>query len=274
MDFNTPACWYEGVYRDKARVVSAARPFMICNNNSSAVLLIHGYAGYPGELVRPAIDIAKFGFDVYCPRLPGMGSSGKDFLSSTREDWIKTIDNVLSYLDKKYKSISIVSHSMGTLLALIATKKHDIDKIVLAAPAFSMPQLKSYQMRLISIFKKDIKIDWKPDNRYKLYYENAPCDDLELGKEYWSHLYPKRLLDLLELKKEALKLDNYNSKVLIIKCGKDAVTSPNGCDDYIHSHNVNASIEYIENATHFVYYDIDKEAEERAVKATVEFLAR
>ena len=38
---------------------------------------------------------------------------------------------------------------------------------------------------------------------------------------------------------------------LIIKCGKDVVTSPNGCDDYIHSHNVNASIEYIENATHF-----------------------
>lgn len=64
MDFNTPACWYEGVYRDKARVVSAARPFMICNNNSFAVLLIHGYAGYPGELVRPAIDIAECGFDV------------------------------------------------------------------------------------------------------------------------------------------------------------------------------------------------------------------
>ena len=273
INFTVPGCWYEGVYKDKASTINAARSFTIENSNNRAVLLLHGYAGYPGELIRPAIDLSDHGFDVFCPRLPGMGTSGKDFLSVTKDDWLKTIDNVISYLKSRYRSISIVAHSMGTLIALIIASKFDIEKVVLAAPAFNMPQLKRRQLKLLSLFKKDIIIPWQTDSRYKLYYENAPCDDLILGKEYWSHLYPKRLLDLDDLKIKALKLNNIKSKLLILKCQKDTVTDPNGCDEYLNSHKgINACVIEIENATHFVYYDIDKEAENRAVNATLDFL--
>ena len=275
INYIVPDCWYEGVYKDKASIINAARSFTIENNNRRSVLLIHGYAGYPGELIRPAVDIAKHGFDVFCPRLPGMGTSGKDFLSSTKNDWLKTVCNVITDLKSRYSSVSIVSHSMGTLLALIAASKFDIDKVVLAAPAFNMPQLKRGQIKLVSFFKKDISIPWQSDSRYKLYYENAPCDDPLLGKEYWSHLYPKRLLDLDDLKNKALKLDNIKSKVLILECQNDKVTDPKACKEYLNNHKgIDVSIIEIKNATHFVYYDIDKEAEERGVNATLDFLLK
>lgn len=274
MNYSVPESWYEGVYRDENKIISAARPFKILNGNTKAVLLIHGYAGYPGELVRPAKDLALAGFDVYCPRLPGMGTSGKDFMQSNKNDWLKVIDNALNYLTDRYNKVDIVAHSMGTLLALIAAQKYNIEKIVLAAPAFSMPQLKSFQLRLISMFKKDIKIEWKADSRYKMYYENAPCDDELLGREYWSHLYTKRLLDLDNLKTQALKINNLKSKILILECLKDSVTNPQGCDDFISKHSsLDCTIVHLKDATHFVYYDIDKSAEEKAVRATVDFLS-
>lgn len=273
INYIVPDCWYEGVYKDKACIVNAARSFTIENNNSRAVLLIHGYAGYPGELIRPAKDLSEHGFDVFCPRLPGMGTSGKDFLCVTKDDWLKTVDNVISYLKSRYSNISIVAHSMGTLLALIAASKFDIEKVVLAAPAFNMPQLKRSQVRLLSLFKKDVSIFWQPDSRYKMYYDNAPCDDINLGKEYWSHIYPKRLLDLDDLKIKALKLNNIKSKILILKCLKDTVTDSKACNEYLNNHNeMDVSVIEIENATHFIYYDIDKEAEERGVNATLDFL--
>ena len=41
----------------------------------------------------------------------------------------------------EYGSISIVGHSMGAALALLATKEIPVERIVLAAPALSCPEL-------------------------------------------------------------------------------------------------------------------------------------
>ena len=90
MEYTVPVTWYKGVYQDVKGAVSAARPFSFVHTEKAkkAILCLHGYAGYPGEMVRPATDISEKGFDVYVPRLPGMGTTGEDFMRSRRKDWL------------------------------------------------------------------------------------------------------------------------------------------------------------------------------------------
>ena len=88
--FSVPSSWYDGLFKDNGNVVKASRPFTLLHKEKSrkAVLLIHGFTGYPGEMVRPAEDLYLAGFDVFVPRLPGHGTTGKDFMKSGKEDWV------------------------------------------------------------------------------------------------------------------------------------------------------------------------------------------
>ena len=273
MLYSVPNNWYDGAYKDEAPAVMAARSFRITAGHSRAVLLIHGYGGYPGELVRPARDLEEAGFDVFVPRLPGMGTSGKDFLQSTSADWEKVVYNALADLNTVYRTVSIVAHSMGTLLALLAAEQYKVDRIVLAAPAFSIPSLRKWQVKTASLFRKDIPVKWQSNPSYRMYYENAPADDETLGREYWSHLYPTRLVDLENLRRRVMKIRSLDAGVLVIACMDDRVTDPTGCESFIADHpGIRTSLVRIDGATHYVYYDIDKSAEEQAVQATVDFL--
>ena len=80
--FSVPTDWSRDFYCDKGPVIPAARPFTLLHEPRAekAVLLVHGFTGYPGELVRPAEDLYEKGFDCFVPRLPGHGTTGKDFI--------------------------------------------------------------------------------------------------------------------------------------------------------------------------------------------------
>lgn len=271
-----PSAWYEGVFQDKAEPVSAARPFAYLHEERSAeaVLLIHGYAGYPGELVRPAEDLYAAGFDCYVPRLPGMGTSGDDFITSGREDWLGVCRAALRSLFHDYHNVSIVAHSMGTLLAVILATEYPVRRVVLAAPAFSIPFLEPRKLRLIAPFRKRLDVKWESDPRYHLHYENAPCDDAKLGAEYWSHAYPRQLLEMEELRKKALSVfPSLRQEVLMLKAGKDVITDPSECDRLAAlTRSAGTKVINLENATHYFFYDIDPQSEERAVHEVLSFL--
>ena len=65
--YTVPQYWYKGVYEDKAMPCKAGRSFTLAQpfRPESAILIIHGYTGYPGEVVRPARDLFALGYDVY-----------------------------------------------------------------------------------------------------------------------------------------------------------------------------------------------------------------
>lgn len=102
-----------------------------------AVLIIHGYAGgvYDEESLQYKLN-PNWNLDVYNFTLPGHESN----LSSNIKyiDWIKSVDEHIEYLiDVGYKTIYVVGHSMGGVLATHAAVKYkEVKKVVLAAPAF------------------------------------------------------------------------------------------------------------------------------------------
>ncbi len=129
-----------------------------------AVLIIHGFAGgtYDEEPLFFHLQ-TKLEFDVYNFTLPGHITN----LSSdvTYNDWIKAVDDKINYLKKAgYKSIYIIGHSMGGVLATHAAIKHvEVKKLVLVAPAF---QYLSNDME--NILTKTLKNGFDVIKQYKM----------------------------------------------------------------------------------------------------------
>ena len=118
--------WYDGSYKDKKEPCKAARPFSIIHPEKSdkAVLCIHGYTGYPGEVVRPARDLYEAGFDIYAPRLPGHGTSGDDFSKVKYQDLISVPIKAAKDLLGRYKEVYVFGHSMGGGIAINLAVDH------------------------------------------------------------------------------------------------------------------------------------------------------
>ena len=278
--YTVPMAWYEGVYEDRKAPCKAGRPFTLKHKEGSdkAVLLIHGFTGYPGELVRPAEDLYGLGFDIYAPRLPGHGTTGEDFLRSDRRDWTAVAVNAARDLRKKYSTFYILGHSMGGALAVIAALQAGCDRLALAGPAVAYPGQKPPVplpvIYLYSLVCKRKPNDWHNDPGYVMYYENAPADDLYLGSQYWSWLYPRQIHELLALMKE--------TRPMIPSLSVDTLTVSGGLDTIIgeessvyiakagKGHNKHVSIP---GCTHYMFYDKDKDAENEAVKAVLDWFS-
>jgi esterase/lipase len=103
-----------------------------------AVLIIHGIAGGTYDEEGLLFDCEQVrDFDVYQFTLPG--HNVKSIKHTSREEWIGYSEDRLKYLIKSgYKTIYLVGHSMGGVIATyLATKHKEVKKIVLIAPSFT-----------------------------------------------------------------------------------------------------------------------------------------
>lgn len=117
-------------------MIDGGQPFFI-GGNDTGVLLIHGFTGLPVELLLLGEHLNRQGFTVLAPRLAGHGTTERDLMRTTRDDWLNSVLDGLSILRGACKKIFVVGHSMGGLLALKVSTLIEVDKLVtLAAPIF------------------------------------------------------------------------------------------------------------------------------------------
>ncbi len=102
-----------------------------------AVLIIHGFAGNLSdhEYLEHYLK-EKGGYDTYTFLLAG--HEKKIVRNVTREDWIKSAESELNkIIERGYKDIYVIGHSMGGLIAgHLVGKYPQIKKVVLSAPAY------------------------------------------------------------------------------------------------------------------------------------------
>lgn len=276
-NYSVPKSWYDNVYKDKVQCCSAARPFTLEHRKttSECFLLIHGYRGYPGEMVRPAVDLFQAGYDVYVPRLPGCGTSYNDFIKSHGKDWLGLVQNAFNDLKSRYEKINLLGHSMGTAIITLIENDPQVGKIVYASPSFTNTQMGLFErleLFAASFFTPSIKYKWRSDSRFHLKYENAPCDDLYLGENYFQFFFTKQLHDYWRIMKKAAKhLGENTSDHLIIYPLKDHTISTPSVKILKEKLGDKAIVREIPNATHLVFYDIDSSAEEKAIQEILDF---
>ncbi len=262
-------------YQDKAPVRKCARPWAMVHPEAvgKAVLLCHGYTGYPGELIRPGLDLYDAGFDVYCPRYPGHGTSSTDFLASKAEDWIGTAYDAFAYLARRYDHIGVVGHSMGGAIATIIADAFDADTLALIAPALVIPSLPVMQVRFLRHFIKRRRVAWESDPAYHMYYEGEAGDDAFLGSQYWSYQYPAGIWQLERVRRQAVAaIDHLIADTLSISGGQDH-TIPQEASVLVTSKQkgVNKHL-HIPEAGHLMPYDKDMQAQNTAMAAVVAWM--
>lgn len=120
-----------------------------------AILIIHGFAGgtYDEEYLSNRLELIK-NFDVFTFTLPGHDGL---FKSNMKEnDWIKSTEEMINFLiENNYKTIYVIGHSMGGVLAArLASKYKEIKKLVLLAAAFRYLEFKDDNIDIVKSIKK------------------------------------------------------------------------------------------------------------------------
>jgi len=125
---------------DSAGVIKGAETIDLQEGGSHGVLLLHGFGDTPQTLTLLARRLAKSGYGVFVPLLPGHGRTMQAFRRSRADEWIEAARESLYLMRARYATVSVVGLSMGGALAvIIASGASEIASMVLIAPYLGMP---------------------------------------------------------------------------------------------------------------------------------------
>lgn len=106
--------------------------------DAPAIVFLHGAGMDHSVWVMPARYFARHGFRVIAPDLPGHGKSDGPALTSINAmcDWVLALQDAL-----QLTSISLVGHSMGSLISFATTARNPsrVTKVALLGTANPMP---------------------------------------------------------------------------------------------------------------------------------------
>ncbi len=215
-----------------------------------AIVIIHGFTGnlYDNEYLMNHLEYNPW-FDVYAETLPGHNHDR--FSDASVDDWKKSIDDLMTKLIKNgYKTIYVVGHSMGGILASYAASKYkEIKKVVFVNAAFDYLNFKQN--------KKDIK-------------------DKDFAK--YSHLWQKALRTspfmVNEFRKLVKESNEFLKKVdcdtLILRSVRDEII-PYEVGDLIYS-EINSKNKYLVDITEASHVVLSGEKKDKVSKYIELFL--
>ncbi len=224
----------------------------ISTEKSTAVVLIHGIFGTP-RYFDDMITCIPENYSVYNILLEGHGGSFLDFAHTSKKKWENQVESLILKLEKEYRDIILIGHSMGTLLSLNVYKKHPkkIKKLIL----FACP-LKIF-LKPVSAINSFKLIFEKSDKNNPLLERSSKTHSVPYDKNLFKYLlWLPRYNDLFSLSKEARKIVNIiKTDCYTFFSRKDEMVSISSMKYF---KNCKYSKNYIlENSWHYYYSDND-----------------
>lgn len=104
--------------------------------NDVGIVLVHGFTGSPFEVRFLGEQLAREGFTIRAPLLPGHGTTLDDLDRTTWNDWTEAVERAVDAMHIRCGRVAIVGQSLGGLLALhLASHRRDVTCVAsLAAP--------------------------------------------------------------------------------------------------------------------------------------------
>ncbi len=264
-----------GDKKQYCKVRRCAFPINIDNGAKKAVLCIHGFTGYPGEMAYPVSRLAENGWDIRTPRLIGHGTCGSDFSAARVDDWTRQLKDIWLDLKSRYEVVAVLGHSLGGLLALYLAEEYPVDILALLAPAIGVRSKWQGLLRPFSWFKERIKIPWKADPEYTFFDERDEGDDEFLGGEYWCWAWIRKLAQLLVFQRQVeRKLSLISCPVLDITAENDEVVGQGSLEVLKDGLSVEFKSLELKGCRHFIPYDPNPGSKEEAMDAVLEWFSR
>lgn len=121
-----------------------------------AVLFIHGLSAKKEDNEYFINKLSKYrNIDLYYFTLPG--HENDKVTKSTGKEWLEKSEEELKKVLKNYKKVTIVAHSMGTIIAVnLASKYKEVEKLVLISSAFIFGNFKQNKDDLLNILKRNV----------------------------------------------------------------------------------------------------------------------
>jgi carboxylesterase len=111
------------------------------DERAPGIVLVHGFTGTPYEMRYLGEALARQGFAVRGPRLPGHGTSLEDLDRQTWQDWAGAVDDAYDAMRRRHDLVAVIGQSLGGLLALClgARRTEALAIGALAAPLWLPP---------------------------------------------------------------------------------------------------------------------------------------
>ena len=212
-------------------------------------LIIHGYTGGPYE-VEPLAAYLKENSDwqVEVPTLPGHGQKlNLDNVSHKR--WIKTAEDSLKQLQKKYDEIYLIGFSMGGMIASYLAAKYKVDKLVLLATSGKFLSFKQIGLDFAGFMMDGVKGNLGKNKLYQHYKKKLGSVPFKANLEF---------LKLVKFTRRHLK--NVDTPVLIAQGQQDGMV-PYKTAYYLDKEITSADKEvvFFERSRHLICLGNDKD---------------
>lgn len=170
---------------------SATQPFSH-DGGSVGVLLCHGFTGSPASMRPWAEFLARHGYSVRLPLLPGHGSSWQEMNRTTWRDWYGVQRDAYRELQARCDAVFVCGLSMGGTLTLKLAADHpDVAGIVLVNasvhttdPRAKFARVLQYVLPSLPGVGNDIK---KP-GMDEYCYNRLPVRAFVQLQDFWKHV--------------------------------------------------------------------------------------
>jgi carboxylesterase len=201
----------------------SARPFRF-DGGEVGCLLLHGFTGTPREMLPIGEALAKHGYAVRAPLLPGHGTRVEDLARTTWPQWYAAAIDAWADLGQ-HSSIRVVGGlSMGALLAfhLAHERALEVRAVAALAPALELSRQRKAEIacwaRWVPALPRRLAIVPKRSSRIPGVGRLAPAyDEIPL----------RSLASMLALQRRVrTELPAITAPVLLVDGGRDDTVSP------------------------------------------------
>ena len=244
--------------------MEGAEPFGFEGDNpETGVLVVHGFTSTP-QSVRPwAEHLAKSGWTVLAPRLPGHGTTLADFAGSKASDWVGEAEMSLDGLFEHCSKVFLCGMSMGGTVVLDLAARHGdrVAGVVAINP---------------SVYSEDPRARLAPLLGRLPFSVKAIGNDIAdpSGRELCYPRTPLRVAaQLLALQDEVkARLPQVHAPLLLFGSRQDHVVPP-GNTSYVAEHVSSKDVEvvWLERSFHVATLDYDAPM---IFERTTEFIAK